>query len=374
MIQKWLMIPKWNKRKLHLSIFLSAAFLLCFSSCSDDDAARPIDSQSQEPYFIRAVDISSWPEISEANLTFFNQDSLQVAFLDQLQASGVNTLRLRLWHSPEGRHCALAEVDSFARIAKARGFKIWLCLHLSDTWADPGHQIKPQAWSSLDYPNLKDSLYNYVKHVSAKLDPEILQIGNEINPGILSPEGNRFEQPEQFKELLDTALRAARSVDPQMKLMLHYAGHQNALNFYKGLKGLDYDMIGLSYYPIWHGKSLDTLERNLISLSQRLSKEIVIAETAYPFSLGWADWTNNIVGLEEQLIDTYPASPQGQKKFMADLRQLLESIHGGRGFCYWGAERIAWKGPQAKDASAWENQALFDFNRQALPVQMVFNP
>ena len=116
------------------------------------------------------------------------------------------------------------------------------------------------------------------------------------------------------------------------------------------------------------------MQLELTELSNNFGKEILIAETAYPFTLGWNDWTNNIVGLEEQLIlPDYPATPSGQKNFIRDLKNLVLEIDNGIGFCYWGAELIAWDGENSENGSVWENQALFDFNNTELPVLQEFN-
>ena len=134
-------------------------------------------------------------------------------------------------------------------------------------------------------------------------------------------------------------------------------------------------MILLVFHTILFGteKSLTELEQNLIQLRSYNNKDIMIAETAYPFTLGWNDWTNNIVGLEEHLIlPQYPASPLGQMEFIADLKTMISNLDGGIGLSYWGAELIAWDGPESNEGSPWENQALFDFNNQALPVLDVF--
>jgi arabinogalactan endo-1,4-beta-galactosidase len=129
----------------------------------------------------------------------------------------------------------------------------------------------------------------------------------------------------------------------------------------------------LSYYPIWHGKDLNVLKQKLNMLGSTHSKEILIAETAYPFTLGWNDWTNNIVGLEEQLIlPDFQPTPEGQKSFLMAIRNTILETGKGIGFCYWGAELVAWKGPEAADGSPWENQALFDFENNALPALKVF--
>ena len=155
--------------------------------------------------------------------------------------------------------------------------------------------------------------------------------------------------------------------------MLHFAGHEEANVFFNFVDGLDYDIIGISFYPIWHGKYISELEQNLIQLRTLYDKEIMIAETAYPFTLGWNDWTNNIIGLENQLIlPEFPATPQGQKNFVQQLKIMMTNLDGGIGLSYWGAELIAWNGPESSEGSPWENQALFDFNNQALPVIEVF--
>ncbi len=100
---------------------------------------------------------------------------------------------------------------------------------------------------------------------------------------------------------------------------------------------MDYDIIGISYYPIWHGKSLTELELQLNNLSQTFEKEIVIAETAYPFTLDWNDWTTNIVGSENQIITPdFPANPTGQHDFILQINKLsTHNLERGIGFCYW---------------------------------------
>jgi arabinogalactan endo-1,4-beta-galactosidase len=108
-------------------------------------------------------------------------------------------------------------------------------------------------------------------------------------------------------------------------------------------------------------------------LSETHNKSILIAETAYPFTLEWNDWTNNIIGQNSQLIlPHYPATIDGQRQFIHEIKSIVKRTKNGIGFCYWGAELIAWKGSQSTNASAWENQSLFDFNNKALPVLFEF--
>ncbi|MDN4165035.1 glycosyl hydrolase 53 family protein [Cytophagales bacterium LB-30] len=142
------------------------------------------------------------------------------------------------------------------------------------------------------------------------------------------------------------------------KVYFRYVLKRGSLHFNQ-FTSVDYDIIGLSYYPIWHGKSLTELKIKVQEISTLYNKSILIAETAYPFTLDWNDWTNNIVGQDSQLIlPDYPATKDGQKKFIHDLKSIMQETENGIGFCYWGAELIAWKGNQSTTASPWENQAL----------------
>jgi len=203
--------------------------------------------------------------------------------------------------------------------------------------------------------------------VAGQIKPEIIQVGNEINSGLLFPTGDLSSHKIQFLELMSVAIESVRSSSPGSKIMIHFAGIEGSDWFFDQVKSLDYDLIGLSYYPVWHGKDLDMLADGIASLNQKHSKPVAIAETAYPFTLGWNDWTHNIIGLEEQLIlPAYPASLEGQKNFIRQIKAIIKER--GAGLCYWGAELIAWKGPEATDASPWENQALFDFGNKAVPA------
>jgi arabinogalactan endo-1,4-beta-galactosidase len=149
---------------------------------------------------------------------------------------------------------------------------------------------------------------------------------------------------------------------------LHYAGYSNANWFFNLFNKTDYDVIGLSYYPIWHGKDLDSLANQIQSLTHTFQKQLIVCETAYPFTLGWNDQTNNVIGLNSQLIPAFPATPEGQKAYMETLTNKLKQNTKVIGICYWGAEWVSFKGPQSTNGSSWENQAWFDFTGKALPV------
>lgn len=354
-------------------IQLLALSLLVLGACTREELEVP-DSEPGSAAFISAVDISSFPEISQENPTFYDAAGNERAFLDLLKENGVTTIRLRLWVHPASKHSGLEEVKQFAQTLKASGFKTWLALHYSDTWAHPGQQEIPSAWQGLDLPTLRDSVYGYTQQVVRELQPDYIQIGNEINDGLLLPQGDITQNNAGFIALLQSACLAVRENADDCRIILHVAGHEQAEWFFSQVSQVDYDVMGLSYYPIWHGKSLDTLRQKMQDLVHNHHKPIVIAETAYPFTLNWNDWTDNIVGLDEQLIlPAYPATVEGQQTFIKHLKTLIQEVDEGLGFCYWGAELIAWKGNEAKDASPWENQALFDFQHKALPALAEFN-
>ena len=327
------------------------------------------DTEEENLAFISAVDISKYPEISNTNSIFYDLDENQKDFLTILKEKGINTIRFRLWVNPVNEHSGFNEVKQFSQSLKTHGFKTWLTLHYSDSWADPGQQNPPSQWQGISFSALKDSVYNYTKKVMQEMQPDYIQIGNEINTGILHPYGDLATNHQNFIELVQQGSLAVRERSMDCKIILHYAGIEHADWFFTQVNQIDYDIIGLSYYPIWHGKSLTALKTRMQELSNIHNKKILIAETAYPFTLEWNDWTNNIVGLDEQLIlPEYPATPEGQRNFIRQIKTLTKELENGIGFCYWGAELIAWKGNQSTDASPWENQALFDFNNKALSV------
>ena len=326
------------------------------------------------PDLISAVDISDYPKVSSYNPTFYDENDNEINFINTLIQNGVNTIRLRLWVNPADESSSLNEVKEFSDELKSLGFKIWITPHFSDTWAHPGQQEIPTTWESLNFEELKNQLYTYTTQIMNEIDPDYIQIGNEINTGILFPHGNIADNQDQFVELVNVGVNAVRNNSSNTKIILHCAGFESSNWFFNIVKEVDYDIIGISYYPWWHGKSLDDLQNQLSNLSINFNKEVLIAETSYPFTLGWNDWTNNNVGLEKHLIlPDYPASPQGQKDFIRDVKNLILEVNNGIGFCYWGADRIAWDGETSTNGSTWENQAVFDFDNKELPVLKEFN-
>ncbi len=359
-----------NTFTLQKNIFYYLILFLFIFSCSKKSRS-PLE---QEDYpFILSADLSSLPLVESKNIVFYNLNNKPEDLLTTLKNNGINTVRLRLWHTPQNENSGFSEVKTFSEKLHSMGFKVWLSVHYSDTWADPGHQIIPQAWEGIEYDILKDSISNYTTKIVKEINPDIFQIGNEINPGFLLPYGD-INNETQFIGLLKTASEAIRNNSENCRIMIHYAGINGSDYFFSKMQSLDYDIIGLSFYPIWHGKYMEVLSNTINQVSDNYKKSIAIAETAYPFTLGWNDYTNNIIGLEDQIIlPDYPASPQGQKKFISTIINIVKNDSLGFGVSYWGAELIAFDGPTSENGSPWENQAFYDFDNTALPVIESFN-
>jgi arabinogalactan endo-1,4-beta-galactosidase len=334
----------------------------------------------------RGGDLSFLPEIEAAGAIFKSGTSTQTAF-DILKSKGMNLVRVRIWHTPVSGHSGLNEVLALAKRTKDAGLDFYLDFHYADDWADPGKQPKPAAWLRASISPLMDSVYNYTQKVMQALKaqgtmPAIVQIGNETNNGMLwdlGRIGGSFDSNwSNYAELTKKGIAAVRAVDAdnKVKIMLHYAGTDGAEAYFKHLDdyAVPYNIMGISYYPWWHGNDTTKTKNVLISLANTYNKDILIAETAYPFTLQWNDYTNNTLGNATGLIADCPISPEGQAKFLGLVRNLVRAIpnNHGLGFCYWAPEWTAYRGPISTTGSTWENLTVFDFNNVALPAADMF--
>jgi len=344
-------------------ILISLTFLATIACEEKTNDPDPIP----EKFIIKAADLSFLPEIEDAGVVFYNRGGDAEDMLSTLKRAGMNTVRIRLWKNPVNGRSGFSEVKAFAEKVRAKGLKVYLTVHYSDTWADPGNQTVPEAWKNLGYNILKDSVENYTAKIVQEIKPDFIQIGNEINNGLLWPQGKNIYL-NNFLGLLNAGSKAVRENDPDCKIMIHYAGVDRAEEFFTSLDTLDYDIIGLSYYPLWHGKSLSLLETTLVSLGNKFNRQVFVAETSYPFSFGWNDWTTNIIGDESQIIDGYPATPEGQKAFLNEIKRISTATDKSVGFAYWGGEWIAFKGSESTSGSSWENQAFYDFEIKPCPL------
>lgn len=363
---------KTIKKTLKFTFLVLLSLNLFSCSKSDEPTPTPVAPVAIED-FIRSADVSFLPLI-ESEGTIYKHSGVAENALTTLKNAGCNTIRIRLWKDPSDAHSGLAEVKALAIRAKNLNMKVWLTVHFSDTWADPANQTKPVAWQSLSFADLKIALASYTTTVLNEIHPDIYQIGNETNNGMLWPEGKLTTNESQYLQILQTATATIRSVSPSTKIMLHYAGiDSGATWFFNKVSTIDYDYIGLSYYPVWHGKVVADVTNTINSLSQAHNKKVLIAETAYPFTLNWNDYTNNLVGQSNQLISAYPATNDGQKNYLLALKSAIKQTSNGIGFCYWGGEWVAFRGPTSTNGSSFENQALWDFNNNALPVMDAFS-
>lgn len=366
--------------------FILLGFIVVLGSCSKSSNTDPVTPPLPpvvaplNPDFIRGVDLSFTPEILQAG-TIFKDNNQSKDLVQIFKDKGINTVRLRVWHTPIDAHSSLQEVLDFAKTLNAKGFNIWLDIHYSDTWADPANQTKPVAWKNANLLDLKDSVYQYTSRTvqafkTAGITLKVVQIGNETNSGFLwdlGKVGGSFDTNwGNYALLIKEGLRAVKDVSSSTKTMIHIAGFDSADWFFGNLasQNVSYDYIGLSYYPVWHGKSLDALSTSLNNLINKFQKPVIIAETSYPFTLLWNDNTNNIVGSSSQLIPAYDATADGQNAYTKALIDLMHKLPGqqGLGICWWAPEWVSFKGTTATNGSNAENLTLFDFNNNALPA------
>ncbi len=340
-----------------LTLLACLSFLLLF--------AEKGFSFQQEGEYLYGADVSFVPELRSLGIQTYDIENNEKDILHILKESGFNTIRVRVWHTPETVHSSFEEVLTFSEEIKELGMKVFLNIHYSDTWADPGKQTIPKAWQGLEFEQLSDSVYNYTARLVSAIQPEIIQIGNELNGGLLWPEG-KYDKPSQLEALLSSGIEAVRDHAPETDIVLHYAGYEYATEFFLNLNTLDFDIIALSYYPFWHGKSLTDLEEVFKDISDTFSKRIIVAEIAYPFDE--LDYT------AEYLVDQFPPSEKGQLDFIHHVDSLLKETNWGYGTILWGGVTDAYKTPKPEtEGYFWENQALLDYNNKALPILQLPN-
>jgi beta-galactosidase len=249
-----------------------------------------------DSYRMLGADISFLPEL-EARGMKFSDKGVEKDAIQLLKDHGFNYVRLRIFndpardsgYSPQKGFCDLANTKKMAKRVKDAGMKLLLDFHYSDYWADPGKQYKPAAWRGLSFEELKKKVYEFTKDVMQQLKdqgttPDMVQIGNEINHGIIWPEGN-VSNFDGLAQLINAGTAAAKAVDPAVTMMLHVAlGGQNdeSVFFIDNMiaRGVYFDVIGESYYPKWHG-TLDDLRDNLHDLVRRYGKDVIVVEYSH---------------------------------------------------------------------------------------------
>jgi len=358
------------------------------------------------------MDISSLEETENLGGKFFVNGE-EGDLIDILSKNGINTARLRLWVNPYSEKgepygaggCDLATVTRLAKRAIAKGMRILLDLHYSDFWCDPARQCMPKDWVNIDFNALCQQVYDYTCEIlnslkSDGVEPYMVQVGNEITNGMLWPMGKLTMSSEgmihrgydSLSRLINSGCKAVRDVS-DAKIMMHLErSHDNKVwrEWFDEIikRGADFDVIGASYYPFWHG-GFEDLRTNLNDIIARYGKDIMVVETAYAFTTKHYDAVNNGISLvvNESLKcadgsePRFPLTQEGRRDFIQELFSLVKNLDKGRGngVYYWEpgwlpVKGSTWATHEAREymnethkpgGNEWANQCIFDYEGNA---------
>ena len=379
------------KRNLSILIlFLGLAF-----SCAEPSPEKKPEPEPEPevPEMYLGGDVSVLQSYLDKGVSYYDGQGSRIPdVLKYLKGEDVgwNALRVRLFVNPvrkdaDGKTDAQVcqDLDYVVRLCKkikSEGFALLLDFHYSDTWADPANQWIPKAWASLSEDQLQVKVYDYTKECLQRLKaegatPDFIQPGNEISYGMLwsakvdrTSRTNRCyaDSPQEnwtrFIRFLQQATKACREVCPDAEIVIHTerSGQPNVLNdIYKRLSDVDYDQIGLSYYPFWHN-SLQVLSQSLNTLATAFpDKKVQIVETAYYYQ-----WPQ---GIEYDFSDRWPYTPAGQAAFAKGLVSELKKHPNVNGLYWWFPEENG-NGPDSSVLTGWINRGLWDNeSHRALP-------
>lgn len=392
---------KNNKLKKVILSAITATMISCSLPFTALAAVQvnPIENLSTD--FIKGADVSIMPEL-ERNGTKFYDNGIEQDGLTILKNHGVNWIRVRIWNNPYvvgpegvgGGNTDEAKAIEMAKRAKALGMKVLVDFHYSDFWVDPGQQKKPDAWKNDSGDKLVDDVYAYTAKVMQDFNaqgvtPDMVQVGNELNNGMLWPEAQLTEDnPNGYKflaKLLNAGLQAVHDNDKdnKVKTMIHLAGVDVNLyhTFFDNLivknKVNDFDIIGMSFYPFWHG-TMDDLKNTMNDVSAKYNKDVIAVETAFGYTLEDADFEKNNFGTNEEKVGGYKATVQGQATGLCDVMATVASVNDNRGLgiFYWAPdwvinEKVGWKSNGG--GNGWDNLTLFDTKGNALESMDTFN-
>ena len=357
--------------------------------------------------FIKGMDVSTLLEVEKLGGKFY-KDGVEMELLSILETYGVNYVRLRLWNDPyseDGKPYGAGGNDFgttlvLAKRALEKKMGFLLDFHYSDFWTDPGKQVIPKAWKGMNVDELEQAVFDYTKETLLALKkedafPTMIQVGNELTNGMLWPYG-QVPEYDNLARFVNAGIKAVREVDKDVPIMIHLDnGGNNELyrtwfdEFMK--RGEEFQIIGMSYYPFWHGTLAD-LENNMNDVAKRYGKDIIIAEVSMGFTMEdfkeyekLSDEQRKGMATKPALAEKveYPMTPEGQSDFMQDIMTRITKVPDGKGkgFFYWEpawipVEGSGWateeslvyiqdKGPCGNE---WANQALFDYDGNALPA------
>lgn len=342
-------------RKILATLFATLGVVTAVQSAAAADVAK----------YMVGADLSFLKEAEEKGAVF--KDAGQaMSGLQLFKSHGYNWIRLRLFHTPTDLPNNLDYTLALAADAKKRGYKFLLNLHYSDTWADPGRQRTPKAWEGKSQGELVRAVREYTRDTIAAFRdgqamPDMVQIGNEVTPGMLWPHGQLPANWDTFANLLKAGIAGVedgRGSAPRPRIMIHIdrGGDRKATKaFFDKLNSYDvgYDVIGQSYYPWWHGTLLD-LRENLMFMATTYKKDIVLVEIAYC----WRPTEYR------SRPGPFAESPDGQRRFLEEVNRMVMGAPNGRGI------GVFWWEPAA--TGSLRDRGLFDDDGNALPAIGVF--
>jgi arabinogalactan endo-1,4-beta-galactosidase len=325
----------------------------------------PLKSSAQE-YAIGA-DLSFLKSAEDRGFSFKENNEVKPG-LKIFSDHGYNWIRLRLFHSPTDLPNNLEYTIALAKSAKNAGMKFLLDYHYSDTWADPGKQYIPKAWNGMSHKQLVKAVFEYSRETikafrGAGVMPDMVQIGNEVINGMLWPDGKIPENWNNFAELVQAGINGVNAgcdTVNRPKIMIHIdqGGNKERTKYFFdkfNSYGIDYDYIGLSYYPWWHGSLLD-LRKNMIFTAETYKKPIILVEVAYCSSP--TEYRKKPA--------PYPETPEGQKEFLDEVNKVVLSTpyNLGAGIFWW---------EPATTSGGIGTRDFFDEKGNVLPVITVFD-
>lgn len=344
---------------------------------------------------IKGMDVSMIMELESYGASYYLNGKKEDLFR-LLKTCGANMVRLRIWPDPydeEGNPYGggMNDLKTTIEIAKRvveNGMEIMLDFHYSDFWADPAKQVKPKAWKELSGKELETAVYlhtvNTLKALrNQKLVPAMVQVGNEITKGLLWPDGY-VDQTERMAALLQAGIKGVREECPNAKIVLHLdfgTDNQMYRQWFDRIEpyALDFDVIGMSYYPHWNG-SLQLLSDNMNDISSRYGKEVLVAETSIGYTTDTLGCKGIVFSEEQEKATGYPATMEGQEAFLRELYHTVRNVQNNKGIgvfywepawlaipdCTWASESgRLYMNDQAEAGNAMANQALFDASGNA---------
>ena len=379
-----------------------------------DIYVEPIEGISDD--FIRGMDASAVLALENSGVKYYNFDGEEQDVFQTLSEAGVNYIRLRVWNDPYdengngygGGNNDLPTAIELGKRATKYGMKVCIDFHYSDFWADPKRQHAPKAWEGMEIDEKCDALYDYTKDSLTQLfdegvDVEMVQVGNEINNGM----AGEYYLPN-VTQLLKSGTKAVREIadtyNKDIQVVIHYTniesnGEIDSLASNLQNNDVDYDIMGLSYYPFWDG-SFDNMQRISKYIQKTYNKKVMIAETSYCYTSEDGDGSGNSLVGTDDIVKGYPATVQSQATMVRDVCAAANEA-GLEGVFYWEGTWIpvgpatadnspiwekygsGWASSYASDydpddaglyygGCSWDNQAMFDFTGHPLPSLNVF--